>query len=308
MIIILCLARQVCDTIILPGKGIIINSLIIINITWNSCVCLPCVCMLCMRVHIASSSHCLKKAAAHSQPCLKKAITHCLKKAITHSCTTCQEKWNAIAALKGKRGSSINSQKSKFTLKWVENPQWQDAYFQQKISLSSSEDERIKGVWITRGRLAQLIGEDETTKALSENWWQQKPGVGSQVLVYYTEHSHEMSRHKVPFCMGPHVACVRHGAWTACVRHGAHMLQQLAFVYNCKEGFEDFGCLRKALEGLLLMFVASILMILACSLVVCDASSMSSSLFLAGNGKGVARRLQPCCGRRKACNAKGDGQ
>jgi len=60
--------------------------------------------------------------------------------------------------------------------------------------MEATRTERLRGVWITQGRLGQLIGLKEAQLAIEEEWWATKPGKGSQVLVYYTEQSDEADR------------------------------------------------------------------------------------------------------------------
>ena len=67
--------------------------------------------------------------------------------------------------------------------------QQEDAYFTQALTFSTSNADKLKGVWITQGRLEVMIGQRDAQKALEENWYQTKPGKGSQVLVFYTEES-----------------------------------------------------------------------------------------------------------------------
>ena len=65
----------------------------------------------------------------------------------------------------------------------------EDAYFTQSLTFSVTDRDKLKGIWITQGRLETMLGKDEAATALEENWYHTKRGKGSQVLVYYTEES-----------------------------------------------------------------------------------------------------------------------
>ena len=61
-------------------------------------------------------------------------------------------------------------------------------YFTQSLTSSASNGDKLKGVWITQGRLEDLIGQQPAAAALYQiNWYLTKPGQGSEVLVYYME-------------------------------------------------------------------------------------------------------------------------
>ena len=62
-----------------------------------------------------------------------------------------------------------------------------DAYFLQALTFSATNADKLKGVWVTQGRLEVLLGQTEAQTALEEKWYRTKPGKGSQVLVFYTE-------------------------------------------------------------------------------------------------------------------------
>ena len=64
-----------------------------------------------------------------------------------------------------------------------------DAYFTQALTFSATNADKLKGVWVTKGRLEVLLGQTEAQTALEEKWYRTKPGKGSQVLVFYTEES-----------------------------------------------------------------------------------------------------------------------
>ena len=66
--------------------------------------------------------------------------------------------------------------------------QQEDNYFTQSLTSSASNGDKLKGVWITQGRLEDLIGQQPAAAALYQiNWYLTKPGQGSEVLVYYME-------------------------------------------------------------------------------------------------------------------------
>ena len=46
---------------------------------------------------------------------------------------------------------------------------------------------QLRGVWVTTGRLEQLIGPKDAQTALEEGWYHTKQDKGSPMLVYYTE-------------------------------------------------------------------------------------------------------------------------
>ena len=48
-----------------------------------------------------------------------------------------------------------------FVLSWVSDPEWKDSYFEQKLEVSDKVGCLHEGKWITRGRLEQLLGEQE---------------------------------------------------------------------------------------------------------------------------------------------------
>ena len=61
-------------------------------------------------------------------------------------------------------------------------------YFTRSLTSSASNGDKLKGVWITQGRLEDLIGQQPAAAALYQiNWYLTKPGQGSEVLVYYME-------------------------------------------------------------------------------------------------------------------------
>ena len=100
-----------------------------------------------------------------------------------------RSKWHQITSLRGKRGSNIGQLKKEFTMQWVSDPEWSDAYFSQQLSLSDTVAKKKDGTWVTKGRLEQLIGVAETETAINEKWWDVKKGTGTQVLIFYTEYS-----------------------------------------------------------------------------------------------------------------------
>ena len=102
-----------------------------------------------------------------------------------------QDKWNAIAKLKGQKHAGTNGHKQAFLMAWVSNPAWTDAYFSQKLTMSEVHTSTDKSTWITLGRLESLIGKDEAAIAVQEQWWVTKAGVGSQVLINYNEKTTE---------------------------------------------------------------------------------------------------------------------
>ena len=102
-----------------------------------------------------------------------------------------QEKWHAIEGLKGKKGTGSRAHKQAFLYAWVSNPEWVDAYFNQKLTISETHTHKQTATWITLGRLETLLGVAEAATAVQEKWWPVKAGVGSQVLVNYNEKSQE---------------------------------------------------------------------------------------------------------------------
>ena len=102
-----------------------------------------------------------------------------------------QDKWDAIAKLQGKKNAGVNGHKQAFLMAWVSNPEWTDAYFSQKLTMSEVHTSTEKSTWITLGRLESLIGKEEAAIAVQEQWWATKAGVGSQVLINYNEKSTE---------------------------------------------------------------------------------------------------------------------
>ena len=104
-----------------------------------------------------------------------------------------KEKWDAIAKLKGTKQTGSRAHKQAFLYAWVSNPEWVDAYFNQKLTISETHTHKQKATWITLGRLENLIGHAEAATAVQEKWWPIKAGVGSQVLINYSEKSQESS-------------------------------------------------------------------------------------------------------------------
>ena len=88
----------------------------------------------------------------------------------------------------------MSAQKNTFLYKWVSDPEWRDAYFLQRLTLSETDTNISKGEWFTLGRLEQLIGEKEVKKALEEGWWDTKKGPSSYTLVFYTTETKEHSQ------------------------------------------------------------------------------------------------------------------
>ena len=107
-----------------------------------------------------------------------------------------KQKWAEICDLKGKPGCQIREKKKQFLYAWVSDPQWTDAYFSQKVNLTETNEKKLEGTWVTRGRLETLIGKEETNTAIEEGWYKTKPGVGSQLLVRYTEESRTVTEQK----------------------------------------------------------------------------------------------------------------
>ena len=122
--------------------------------------------------------------------CMK--FNHAIKKAPVGV----QQKWDEICNLKGQRGMGIFQRKREFMIKWAEDKTWQSSYFTQSLNLSVSSTHKLRGVWIPMGRLEKILGPKEAQKALEEGWYDTKPGVGSQVLVFYTEESRTAVKEK----------------------------------------------------------------------------------------------------------------
>ena len=133
---------------------------------------------------------------------LQKRLSGKLHTAVTNAAgeggDAARKKWQGIMELKGKRGSQVNLHKKNFLYAWVSNPDWSDAYFSQTLSLEEVTTNKIKGTWITKGRLEQLIGEKEAKIALKENWWQVQQQDGtSKMMIYYTEEGDEHEKKKL---------------------------------------------------------------------------------------------------------------
>ena len=69
--------------------------------------------------------------------------------------------------------------KNTFIESWCLKILQEDSYFSQSLVIEASRLERLRGVWITQGRLGQLIGPKEAQLAIEEEWWATKPGKGS---------------------------------------------------------------------------------------------------------------------------------
>ena len=78
-----------------------------------------------------------------------------------------QATWGEIAARKGVRNGNIMNLKREFLMKWVSDPEWQDAYFSQSLNFVEKTIKKTTGTWITVGRLQQLIGKEEAAQAVA---------------------------------------------------------------------------------------------------------------------------------------------
>ncbi len=116
-------------------------------------------------------------------------------KALDIAPANAQRKWGEIQALKGKRG--IQQIKKKFVLTWVGNPDWTEAYFSQELNLVEGRKDEMRGVWITTGRLAVLLGEDDAKRAVEEKWYSMRTNSkNSKVEIFYTEESVAASKER----------------------------------------------------------------------------------------------------------------
>lgn len=141
-------------------------------------------------LHARGNQHSKPEQLKVSQHALQKRLSGKLAYARNSAPEHVRAKWDEIEALKGKRGVSIQKHKKEFLLNWISNPKWDEAYFHQKLSLNEEDSRELKGVWITVGRLEQLIGPKECEVALAEGWWKTKDGPGSMKSVFYTEETH----------------------------------------------------------------------------------------------------------------------
>ena len=76
-------------------------------------------------------------------------------------------KWQEIESRKGVKGGQIQKLKKQFLMAWVGDPSWEDSYFSQSLSYREVDSKKLLGKWITQGRLEQLIGKEETERAIA---------------------------------------------------------------------------------------------------------------------------------------------
>ncbi len=126
----------------------------------------------------------------------QKRVAAKLQNALSSAPAHVKEKWGQITALGGNAGK--NAHKKHFLMQWVSNPEWAEAYFQQDLRLDQTRCDKVKGVWITPGRLEVLLGKHDAALAQEEGWYlkRQTPGT-SKVEFFYSEESITGAKTKV---------------------------------------------------------------------------------------------------------------
>jgi hypothetical protein len=127
---------------------------------------------------------------------LAKRVNSKFQTALIRAPTHVQQRKEELAEMKGKRGSGIQAFRKQMLYKWVSDPEWEDSFFKQSLNLSEMTRHKVKGTWITNGRLENLIGIPEAKIAIDEKWWPVRKGKGSMVLIYYTEEGDEYEKTK----------------------------------------------------------------------------------------------------------------
>ena len=67
-----------------------------------------------------------------------------MKTALAKGPPHARSKWDSILDLKGKAPGAINAQKQTFLLKWVSNPEWEDAYFHQSVTFEEKKNRQAE--------------------------------------------------------------------------------------------------------------------------------------------------------------------
>eukprot|EP00971_Amphidinium_carterae_P353038 6492802-Amphidinium_carterae.5 len=103
--------------------------------------------------------------------------------------------WSKLCSLPA-RGSAKNARKRLFLFSWHENLEKERASFGpsfwiEQNSLITEETQKITGVWISIGRLSQLIGEEEAYERAYNNEFATKVDDYGRELYFYTEESME---------------------------------------------------------------------------------------------------------------------
>ena len=69
-----------------------------------------------------------------------------------------------------------SAQVREFVRKWMANPDWTDAYFEEDVTNDDIYHDRESGRWIAYERLEVILGKDGARKALRNRWYNFKPG------------------------------------------------------------------------------------------------------------------------------------